>query len=190
MPELEPPGAGLPRGELLFLRKFLFPCMTLITSWDAATKVFLQEGRWVMHLATKVPVGTLGKRVLVPRLQAMEDSSRYWSVEMVVEHLLLVGRIMEDTTILLSKGQSVPGRIRIAAVKPKGGGGVAILSEFEKFVEQYPRRMETEVKDRRSRSTHYHPWLGELTAHQWHCLNGLHYRIHRRQMSLILAGLR
>ena len=189
-PILAPAGAGLPKAENFLLRHIVFPMGAAIMPWNLALRVFQHEGRKVSALARDIAPDLLTRRILVPRLIAMEDSSRYWSVVMAMRHLIIVGEEIESIIVQLSQGQRCTSVLGIATAKPEADTQVAVLDDFRIFLERFAQRMSTDVGNRRSAHTHEHPWLGPLTAHQWLCLAGVHQRLHRRQINMIVKGLR
>lgn len=187
-PQLQKPGAGLPFFEALLLR-FAFPRYARKMNWDEAQRLFDKEGEKILALVRPLDNEVLGRRVLIPRIRGLEDSSRFWSVAMTLEHIVIVGQQLEYAIVMLSKGELPDGKADIAAVKPKGldEPGQAVRS-FEAFVEQFRESMNTKVGDRDSRLTFRHPWFGMLNAFQWHFLAAGHQNLHRKQIQLILES--
>ena len=188
-PILAPAGAGLPKAENFLLRHIVVPMGAAAMPWNLALRAFQHEGRKVLALAKDIAPDLLTQRILVPRLIAMEDSSRYWSVVMAMRHLIIVGEEIGSIIVQLSQGQHCTSVLGIATSKPEADTQVAVLDDFRVILERFAQRMSTDVGDRRSAHTHEHPWLGPLTAHQWLCLAGVHQRLHRRQIKMIVKGL-
>ena len=183
-PLLGHPGAGLPAIELLFSR-LLFGIVRCTDSRDTALRRVATQARRIRSRMDSIDDAVGRRQVLVPRLLGLEDSSRFWSPYMVVEHLVIVDtnmfRIMTD----LVAGRAHPEPARIAEFKPAPSSGReslaafrGIVAEFEALVPRWP--------DLRTRRTHAHPWFGPLDAHGWLCLAGMHHAIHRRQLERIL----
>jgi hypothetical protein len=120
-------------------------------------------------------------------LLGLEDSSRFWSPFMVLEHLVIVDtnmlRIMTD----LVAGRLHPDEARIEDFKPAPSAGRPSLAAFDELVARFDSRIPSWPK-LHTRCRHVHPWFGPLDAHRWLCLAGLHHGIHRRQLKRILAG--
>lgn len=183
-PPLAPPGAGLPALELMFSR-LVFAAARCTDSRDSALRRFTTGAAGIRARVAALDDETGSRPVLVPRLLGLEDSSRWWSPFMVVEHLVIVDtnmfRIMTD----LVAGRRHPAEARIQDFKPAPSAGRDALVAFEQLVEQFaasvPRwpRLHTACR-------HVHPWFGALDAHGWLCLAGLHHGIHRRQLERIL----
>ena len=190
-PQLAPPGAGLPWSQALLGRYLLLPGICLTHSWDGAQRFFRREGRRVLDLAEPLTVEQMTIRVLVHGVLGIEDSSRHWSVALALEHLIIVGDTMAEIVVALSHDRTPSVRVDIAAVKPPGElpAGEA-RDAYHRFLARYRQRISAAIADRRSRRRLEHPWFGEITAHQWHCLAAMHQRIHRRQIQAIVKRLR
>lgn len=185
-PQLEAPGAGLPRIEGWLFKKIVGPLFSAMTPWSLAIRIFQSEGEKALALAEKATQLQRSRRVLIPRLLGMEDSSRYWSVNMTLRHLILVGEIIEDIVIKSSQGQHTTKTLSIVTVKPELDTPETVTEDFRNFLVRFERRLGLEVKDRHSKVIHTHPWLGPISMHEWLCLGGFHQRLHRRQIQLIL----
>lgn len=187
---LAAPGAGLPRLQALFLRHVLFPAFCRTTSWDKALGLFLQEGKRVAAAAQSLAPEALQIRVLIRAPMGIEDSSRYWSAAMVLEHLIEVGSRIATGVVELTHGQAASVKADIADVKPKGSKDGDILAAYRAFLADYADKVTHRVGDRAARYTEPHPWFGDLTPQRWVCLGAIHQQIHRRQMERIIVGLR
>lgn len=185
-PILTRPGAGLPLPELLFSRLIL-GITSAVDSRESALQRFTSEARRLRKLVEPLDDAVGARQVLLPRLLGLEDSSRFWSPFMVVQHLVIVDtnmlRIMTD----LVAGRLHPDEARIEDFKPATSSGRTALSAFSSLVEQFNFRV-PQWPELRTRCRHVHPWFGPLDAHRWLCLAGLHHGIHRRQLQRILAG--
>ena len=186
---IEPSGAGPPKAQAFLLRHLFFPSYCWLTSWKRASAVFQAEGKRLLHLTKALPGDVLGQRVLIGPLVGIEDNSRNWSAEMVLEHLIEAGSVFAEFMVELSNGEKPQIKMDVAAVKPEGGKGIHILEDYKHFLEDYAETLSEDIGDMRSTLTHPHPWLGELTAHRWHCLAAVHQTVHRRQMERLIAGL-
>jgi len=186
---LAPPGAGLPFVQAFALRHLVFPAYCLTTSWDKALAAFQAEGQMLIAMAEPLSAEQLQRRVLVKAPMGIEDSSRYWSAAMVLEHLIEVGWRIAVGIVELTHGSKVTVKADVADVKPKGGKGIQIFQDFRQFLGDYSRTVSEDIGDRNSKSRHAHPWFGDLNAHQWACLGAVHQSIHRKQMERIVTGL-
>jgi hypothetical protein len=185
-PLLARPGAGLPAPELL-LSQVLLALVRATSSRASALRRFLSEARRISGLVAPLDDRVGGQQVLVPRLLGLEDSSRFWSPFMVVEHLCIVDsnmfRIMTD----LVAGRLHPDPARIENFKPGPTAGRASLVVFEHLVAEFVATV-PQWPNLHTEHRHAHPWFGPLDAHGWLCLAGIHHAIHRRQLERILSG--
>jgi hypothetical protein len=101
---LAAPGAGLPFLEHLISRYYWFPKFCKNTTWDQAHALFQKQGARLLQLARALPESQRTIRVLIPRVPGIEDSSRHWSVAMVLEHLMIVGKLMGEGIVELTHG--------------------------------------------------------------------------------------
>ncbi len=186
-PLLAPPGAGLPKIELFFAR-LLIGFKRMRGTREAFTAEFVRERDAILALVRPLPPETAAKRVLIKRLPGIEDSSRYWSVWMTLDHLRIVNDAFTGTIKTLVE-EKTPDRVAsTAAVKPDPNAGAAVVGEFERSCEAFLKISKT-APDLRTKARFKHPWFGPLDAASWHALGGLHLNLHRRQIERILAGL-
>ena len=186
---LAPPGAGLPAVQAFLLRYLLFPAFCYTNPWQQALAKFQDEGQRIVALVEPLSSQQLQQRILVKAPMGVEDSSRYWSAAMVLEHLIEVGSRVATGIVELSHGEEVTVKADIADVKPKGGKGRQIIEEYTLFLRDFAHTLSEDVGDCQSTHTHGHPWFGELDAHQWACLAAVHQKIHRQQLERIVARL-
>ena len=151
---LAPPGAGLPIVQAFVLRHLVFPTYCLTTPWDKAVAAFQAEGQKVIALAEPLSAEQLQRRVLVKAPMGIEDSSRYWSASMVLEHLIEVGSRIAVGIVELTHGTPVTVKADIADVKPKGGKGIQIVQDFRQFLGDYSRIVSEDIGERKSKSRH------------------------------------
>jgi len=183
-PQLQPPGAGLPPLEL-FIGKVGFVWYRSMVSWSTATAHLEAENQRIIAYATSVSEEVGKRKVLINRVTGIEDSSRGWSVFMVLEHLIIVTEVTIQVIESLSQEQEFPYKLKIAAIKPHEEVGSEIVPQFQQSVSDYRLRLKA-VPKIRSNKRHAHPWFGLLDAHDWHCFSVLHYRVHRRQLQKII----
>ena len=189
--KLDKPGAGIPQYQKLFLRLYVKPFISARSDWDEDTRAFTLINRKLLDEVGKLNEAQLEKRVLVPPQRGLEDSSRYWSVAMTLEHLLIVGTGVKNIIISLSKGVVPDGKADTATVKPSGTPTAQqVLARYREFVDATPGEIDSAVKDRKSKAVFAHPWFGAFTAHQWHWLLAMHTGLHLKQVRAIIAGLK
>lgn len=184
-PVLAKPGAGLPPLETFFARSLLVFARAT-DSRATPLRRFNAEARRIRALVEPLGDAAGSQRVLVPRLFALEDSSRFWSPFMVVEHLVIVDTNMFRILTDLVAGRLHPAPARIEDFKPAPSVGRTSLDSFDRIVVQFQSSV-PQWPELRTRCRHVHPWFGPLDARGWVCLAGLHHGIHRRQLERILA---
>jgi hypothetical protein len=187
-PLLAPPGAGVPARELIWVRP-AFVLMRLCTPDTSALARFRREADKMTSWVASIPAEEAARQVLIKRVVGIEDSSRYWSAFMVLEHLRIVNEIVVRIIETLAAGRPFAVEIRTADVKPSASVKPEVLSHFTAGVNAYVNRVPPALR-KRSTMRHAHPWFGPLTAHGWHCLAAIHHTLHRRQLSTILRSQR
>jgi hypothetical protein len=140
-------------------------------------------------MASSLTHEQLFERVLVPRLFGLEDNSRYYSVAMVIEHLLIVGKALQVRIPILSQGRKLEGHVKIEDVKPYTEIDAHIISEFQTFLSSYRKKLEANLGDIHIDNTSEHPWFGAFNPKQWSILGMVHQIVHRRQIEAIIKKL-
>jgi hypothetical protein len=186
-PQLQPPGAGLPAFELFVLRT-KFRLLAPFISRAGASRWFRVEADRIRALARALCAEDVARRVLITRLRGLEDSSRYWSVAMTLEHLVIVNTAIRKGIEALTAGIVPPRTASTAAVKPAPTAGPELIERFEAVAGEYLARVDA-LPELRSKVTYRHPWFGGLTALGWHRIAAIHQRLHRKQIERIIAGL-
>jgi hypothetical protein len=187
LPKLAAPGAGLPTIEHFFAN-LMVRWKAARTSREAATATFAEERDAILRLLAKVPLDQLGTPVLIKRLPGLEDSSRYWSLLMTVDHLRIVNDQISGNIASLCSGK-VPDRVAsTAAVKPSDAVDASVIPAFEQTCRDLENTV-TAQNDLKTKARFAHPWFGPMDAAGWHFMAGFHMSLHRKQMALILAGL-
>ncbi len=186
-PQLAPPGAGLP-----FPENLIAPCVLgirLLTGNSAAfTAHFIRERKSIRRLIDSLDEATLSRRVLISRPRGLEDSSRYWSVLMTLDHLRIVHHAFVGVIGTLAKEQIPEGEVSTAAVKPDPAVSPSVITEYKASCDALLATIST-VRNFKTRARYAHPWFGPMDANGWHALAGQHMSIHRVQIERIILGL-
>ncbi len=186
-PHLEAPGAGLPPLELRIAR-LLFAFRRWTGNQGSFTAHFQREREAIRQLIRSCDAETGARRVLIKRPPGLEDSSRYWSVWMTLDHLRMVNNGIARTIGALTQGIVPPGKASTAAVKPSPETGTDIADAYEGSCEAVLSAVAaTSTLKTAARFTH--PWFGALDAAGWHAMAGTHLGLHRVQLERIIAGL-
>jgi hypothetical protein len=149
---------------------------------------FKLEAEKIVSLARSVSAAQGTVPVLIGRITGIEDSSRYWSVFMVLDHLKIVNEGMAQIIEDLSHDRPFAQEVRIQDVKPHAASGLDTVDRFMKSVTNYGATI-ARLGTLGHRVRHPHPWFGPMTAHDWHCLAGIHHWVHRRQIERVKQGL-
>ena len=184
------PGAGVGLLQQLVMKLYLGPFVAAKSDWDADSQRFYNSSKKILAMIEGLDDTALTQKVLVPPQRGLEDSSRYWSAAMTLEHIMIVGMGVRDIIIRLSQGKVPSGKADTARVKPLGQTPPqTVVQNYKTFVETVLDQVDKGVENRASKATFVHPWFGNFTAHQWHWMLATHNDIHLQQLHAILAGL-
>lgn len=187
IPQLAAPGAGLPKIER-FVANLMIRWKAARTSREQAAATFDSARAEILRLLEEQDAAVLAQPVLIKRLPGLEDSSRYWSLLMVVDHLRIVNRDVAQVIVRLGAGHLPEGEASIAAVKPNPQVTRAVIAKFEQGCLDFASMVAT-VADLKTTRKFPHPWFGPMDAATWHFMSGFHMQLHHQQMRLILAGM-
>lgn len=189
---LAPPGAGLPWWQALPMRYFVGPIVSTRVQLPAVRAAYGAATADILGKTSATPPERRHVPVLVSPTIGLEDSSRNWSLNGVLEHLLMVSRLIEAAILNLARGIPLQGRGDPAKVKPRGVAD-DLLDEFTRYAPGLYDRIDRAVADEKlsleSTLTFPHAWFGPLNARQWYWLLSRHQQIHRVQVRKIVAGL-
>jgi hypothetical protein len=181
-------GAGLPSIERLFIKYILVPfCRTFFT-WNIALYMIQREVRIITKLVNSIDNNLLQKRVMIDRTFAIEDHSRDFSINMVLEHLTIANGAIMSLIQRLSNNEYIKEQISIESVKPKENKKEQ-LKEFVELMDRYSFYIKQHNKVY-SKATMRHPWFVEFNNFDWSIFNYMHTFIHRRQIEAIISKLK
>jgi hypothetical protein len=186
-PNLAPPGAGLPKLELFIARR-LFAWKRWRGTRAGFTALFKHERDRLLASVQSLSPEQAAQRVLIKRPRGLEDSSRFWSAWMVLDHLRIVNTGCARVIGLLAHGKSPERAASTAAVKPSAEVDETVVAAFQEACDLVLTTV-AEVPDLRTKARHAHPWFGPLDAADWQAMGAFHMNLHRRQMERIIAGL-
>ena len=154
----------------------------------AFTAQFEQEHSVIHELVRSCETSKRDERVLITRLRGLEDSSRFWSMWMTLDHLRITNHAFAGIITALSNGQVPMRKASTADVKPSSNVTAVIETEYEQSCDALLSAVAA-VKEWKTTPCFAHPWFGPLDASGWHAIAGMHMRIHRGQIEHILARL-
>lgn len=189
-PKLGKPGAGLPFHEWFVAKYFIVPKLLKETTREQAVDLFEKESNVILKLAKELSTQDLVERRLIPRLTGLEDSSRFWSVAMTMEHLVIVGSGMRTLVEKLANGITDIPPISTADVKPHTDVDAnKIFDDFQTMTDEWLSTAKNTDLSKFPNAKYAHPWFGPLTAEQYILFAPQHQVIHRRQIKLIIKQL-
>jgi hypothetical protein len=183
---LAPPGAGIPALERFVSNLLLRTASALSSPGSRAALVAQQQAAVLERVRAAGP--RAGQPVLIPRLRGLEDSSRFWSVYMTVDHLRIVNSRIAECLRRMIHGLPTGSPIGTAEVKPSVSADDTVVPAFESACEELAAVTADPLMER-TFTTYPHPWFGPLRPAQWHYMAGFHMRLHVRQIDEILARL-
>ncbi len=143
-----------------------------------------------MRMARSLKNNQINQRVLVKPMIGIEDSSRYWSVAMVMEHLIIVGTQMADGVVEMTHGRDPKKKADVAAVKPvENLPADTIIPQYQRFLTSFLQKTTKEIGDKASDKKFLHPWFGHLNARRWMAIAAIHQQIHRKQAEAVAKQL-
>lgn len=186
-PKLAAPGAGLPWPERL-IASFMVKRGIRRAPRNEVSELLMAERQTILDLVAPLSNETASRRVLIQRLRGLEDSSRYWSVLMTLDHLRIVNNGIAEAIKLLGQGKAPPREASTATVKPVTEVDESVVEEFAKSCEAIEQAAKS-LSDLRTKARYAHPWFGPLDAGGWYFMSAFHLRLHRKQIEAILSEL-
>lgn len=186
-PKLEAPGAGLPLPELWIARLIFRREVRKSSRESAIAKVEIERERFLSFIEENAGK-PLGSQVLIPRLRGLEDSSRFWSVYMTVEHVCIVNGAIASAIELMVEGKSPENEASTAAVKPSPEVDSSVVERFRSST-GHLLEVAGNHRDLTKSALYSHPWFGPLDAMGWLVMAGFHMQLHRKQLSAIAERL-
>lgn len=186
--ELGKPGAGLPKSEFLLIRLLLIPSVRTFFTWNIAFWLFKREARLIIGLLESLSEEERLRQVIIDKTFAIEDHSRQFSLNMVIEHLCIAGRKVMGVITSLSAEKAFEENVTIEGVKPFENKADT-LSEFKSFVDEYDS-FYAALPKKHSRMTKPHPWFRSFNNFDWNAFMYMHTFIHRRQIEAIIKVLK
>lgn len=187
-PKLSKPGAGLPI-PMRWVARIVVPYRAKKSDWNDNLARFQRYSKAIEDIVKSLTSDQLNTRFLVNPIVGLEDSSRYWSVGMTLDHLVIVGSGIKSIIENLSHNKVPPVEVRVENVKPplqEHDFGVVqrfsvFCTEFAPTLNAGPDRTHTKLR---------HPWFGPFNAHQWLYMISLHQGVHLQQIKQIVGSFK
>lgn len=192
---LDKPGAGISLPARILLKIVIKKFVVRPRTWDECENQIQHLHKKLLRELENVTLELLTTRALVPAQRGLEDSSRFWSIAMTLQHLMIVGAGLQKFIIELGLGQKPTQVADTALVKPENlEYDLNIISDYKEFTENIiPNIKSTTSKnlsDLNLKLTHAHPWFGEMTAKDWFWLIGAHMGLHLKQIREIKKAIK
>lgn len=143
-----------------------------------------------LALADSVDAESGRRSVHVPPMLGVDEDMRNWSFFMVLEHNAIVNRYISGVVAGLTRGK-LPTRLEAVDAKrdvmPKEDAGQEQVEAFRISIEKH-LEMVPALPRLRGGMIRRHPVFGDFDAHRWHCMFGLHLRIHLKQAEAVAAN--
>jgi hypothetical protein len=187
-PKLARPGAGLPI-PFRWVARFLIPHRASQSVWQENVDRFNRYSKSIDELAKSMTTGQLNTRFLVKPIMGLEDSSRYWSPAMLLDHLLIAGPGFHQIISELSQNRVPAIDVRTENLKPASHEyELDIVQKFSVFSSEFIPTLK--IGANRLGARLKHPWFGPLNAHQWMYVLALHHGVHFQQLKQITASFK
>jgi hypothetical protein len=186
--KLQSAGNGLPDMERLFIKNVLVPNIKIFIGWNIALFLLKKELRIIGSLVNSMDKNKLTQKVIIDRTFAIEDHSRQFSINMVLEHLVIAGTKVKNVIETLTQEKEFEEDIKIENVKPKKN----IQDEYTEFIafyDEYISYIKNHSKNQ-SLKRKRHPWFVEFNNCDWSIFMYMHTFIHRRQIEAIIKELK
>lgn len=181
------PESGIPAVERALLGSVLKISSTLIGP-RTHLKLFAREANRILEIVDSYDYDFAGQQAKIPRLLGIEDTSRNWSLYMLLDHLIRVDREILTVIKELNRGYVPHGELQLADFKPDLDCGAETIEAFQETARTFQSDVHG-LLPLRTTARFAHPWFGPLDARGWTALAAAHHRIHRRQARKIVAVL-
>lgn len=184
---LDKAGAGIPQKERLGIKNILVPFVRIFITRDIAMFLLKREIAIIKKLVKKIPREKCIEQNIIDRTFAIEDHTRQFSINMVLEHLIIAGSGIMMIIKTLSQEKKLDKDITIVSVKPHENK-LDQLDEFLRFYDSYFEFIKRLPK-KQSKATAKHPWFDTFNNYDWNIFVYMHTFIHRRQIEAIIKKL-
>ena len=179
-------------GSKIFSSKIsIIPWKVAKNTWAQNLTRLEKETQKIVLISNTLTEQDFQTRILIPRLRGMEDSSRFWSVALTIEHLCVSLSGMSNIASELAKGNRIEVDTGTANIKPKQENlstKPKMLEKFETLVKETVDILSVYETPSEKHKVH-HPWFGNISANGWVWTIGQHQSLHRKQIQMIVERL-
>jgi len=121
----------------------------------------------------------------------VDHEMRDWSFLQILEHNVIVNRIISHTVEKLARGEDPKPERPInhkTDVLPGDSAGAEQIIAFSESVESYLSKVAT-LPTLRGTAETPHSVFGSFDAHKWHCMFGFHLGLHLKQAEKVISLL-
>ena len=129
--------------------------------------------------------------VRVPPMLGVDEDMRDWSFFMILEHNVIVNRSITAIVQHLASNEPFKGyeiKDPKKDVMPSANPGEEQVKALQASVDDHIGIV-SHLSGLRKTASERHPIFGDLNAHGWHCMLGLHLDIHRKQAEAVRLAL-
>ena len=163
----------------------------LLTGRNRASDQIRQLMEQYLSLVQTIEPEAGRRPVRVPPMLGVDEDMRDWSFFMILEHNVIVNRSITAIVQRLARGEKPMGSGDMDPKKdvmPSADPGEEQIQAFRASVETHLENV-SRLPRLRSTPTSRHPIFGQLNAHGWHCMFGLHLGIHRKQAEFVIRTI-
>ena len=172
---------------MFHLIRFLVRSQFRLSSRARASAQIRKVADAYLALADGIDDGRGRVPVEVPPMMGVDEDMRRWSFFMLLEHNAIVNRSITSVVEGLVRGEVLEGIDPKRDVMPSPSAGIEQVGAFRKSVERHLSVVPT-LGGLRGTVKKPHPIFGPFDAHGWHCMFGLHLKVHLKQAKLLAAG--
>jgi len=154
--QLAPPGAGLPKWRLFFIRP-LFLVASKNIPRKKFTHLYEKERRRILKLVETLNEEAKSTQTLIPQIAGIEDSSRFWSIYMTLEHLTIVDAGLSQIITQLCRSEVVERAVKVKDVKPSENTDTKAEKAFRITTAKTLKQLKT-IPSLDENRLHEHPW--------------------------------
>lgn len=148
-----------------------------------------RECHHILEIVEAVDFDYAGIPVEVPRLFALPEEWRNWTLFMVMDHLVKFQRAVLDIVGNLAEARQPLYSLRLDTLAPDEDASANTAEEFAESSRRFQREL-LQLLPIKTVQESAHPFFGFLNAKQWIACALSHHRIHRRHAHKIttIAG--